>query len=597
MAVRSPGISVNEPESGWFSYVASVLPFLTCGLAAVRLVASAPDLAPNLVVMKLSTAWIGLAVLAIAGIGLFAFIVLTYASQLKRAKDALRKAQERLSTALASLGLGVWEIELRTRAVVWAENAAVLLATSPDTFHTVDDIVDRMHPEDRPVAVAAIDRAIATRAAFDIESRVILPDGSIRWMRNAGRVISGKAAPTGRLIGVTADVTSRHVLEAQFLQAQKMEAVGQLAGGVAHDFNNLLTAILGYSTLVKDGLTDPVRRRNVDEAIKAATRATALTKQLLAFSRQEVPAVVALNANDIIQDLLDMLRRLIGEHITLTTALADDLSAIRSDRGQLEQVVVNLILNARDAMPQGGMIRIETANVHIDSEMFAQGGRIAPGEYVMLTVHDSGVGISDAVRARLFQPFFTTKDRGKGTGLGLATVYGIVTAGHGYITVDSEIGTVFRVYWPRIVDLERAGQTWTAEPTSERATSTRSSVLIVEDEEAVRYLSRVILERAGYRVFEAGTPEQAESVLSEIGPVDVLIADVMLPGGRGPELFERLRSRYPELRVVFMSGYFDEAFPEVTQVDPAMRFLQKPFVAEALLTNVADLLVPASAGR
>jgi signal transduction histidine kinase len=548
--------------------------------------------------MNLDVAWIGIAVLAVASVGL-AVLVLSYASELTQARAALREARERMSTALASLGVAVWEVEVRTRGVVWAENATALPASSSDPIRTVDDIVNRMHPDDRTVAMSAIEHAIAARTEFDVESRVILPDGGIRWMRNAGRMIAGQTSGTGRLIGVTTDVTSRHVLEAQFLQAQKMEAVGQLAGGVAHDFNNLLTAILGYSTLVKDSLTDPVGRRNVDEVIKAATRATALTKQLLAFSRQEVPAVVVLNANDVIQDLLDMLRRLIGEHIALTTTLAGDLEAIRSDRGQLEQVVVNLILNARDAMPQGGLIRIETANVRIDSEVFAQGGRIAKGEYVMVAVHDSGVGISDVVRPRLFQPFFTTKDRGKGTGLGLATVHGIVSAGHGYISVDSEIGkgAVFRVYWPRIASPERELQAWGAEPASQRATSTCSSVLIVEDEEAVRYLSRVILERAGYRVFEAGTPEQAESVLSQAGPVDVLIADVMLPGGRGPDLYERLRPRYPGLRVVFMSGYFDEILPEVTLVDPAMRFLQKPFVAEALLGHVADLLAPASAGR
>jgi signal transduction histidine kinase len=548
--------------------------------------------------MNLDVAWIGIAVLAVASVGL-AVLVLSYASELTQARAALREARERMSTALASLGVAVWEVEVRTRGVVWAENATALPASSSDPIRTVDDIVNRMHPDDRTVAMSAIEHAIAARTEFDVESRVILPDGGIRWMRNAGRMIAGQTSGTGRLIGVTTDVTSRHVLEAQFLQAQKMEAVGQLAGGVAHDFNNLLTAILGYSTLVKDSLTDAVGRRNVDEVIKAATRATALTKQLLAFSRQEVPAVVVLNANDVIQDLLDMLRRLIGEHIALTTTLAGDLEAIRSDRGQLEQVVVNLILNARDAMPQGGLIRIETANVRIDSEVFAQGGRIAKGEYVMVAVHDSGVGISDVVRPRLFQPFFTTKDRGKGTGLGLATVHGIVSAGHGYISVDSEIGkgAVFRVYWPRIASPERELQAWGAEPASQRATSTCSSVLIVEDEEAVRYLSRVILERAGYRVFEAGTPEQAESVLSQAGPVDVLIADVMLPGGRGPDLYERLRPRYPGLRVVFMSGYFDEILPEVTLVDPAMRFLQKPFVAEALLGHVADLLAPASAGR
>ncbi len=202
-----------------------------------------------------------------------------------------------------------------------------------------------------------IDRAIATKSGFDLESRVVLPDGGIRWMRSAGRVIADPPGSHERLIGVTVDVTGRHLLEAQFLQAQKMEAVGQLAGGVAHDFNNLLTAILGYAALVKEGMNDPSRRRNVDEVVKAATRATALTRQLLAFSRQEVPEVTVLNANEIVTDLLDMLRRLIGEHMTLTTNLADELDSIRTDRGQLEQVIVNLVVNARDAMPKGGGIR------------------------------------------------------------------------------------------------------------------------------------------------------------------------------------------------------------------------------------------------
>ena len=294
-----------------------------------------------------------------------------------------------------------------------------------------------------------------------------------------------------------------------------------------------------------------------------------------------------------------MLRRLIGEHVELRTSLADALESIRTDRGQLEQVIVNLVLNARDAMPKGGVIRIETANICIDSGVKVHGGQIAPGQYVMLSVRDTGVGISPEVRARLFQPFFTTKDRGKGTGLGLATVYGIVTAGHGYIAVDSEVGkgTAFRVYLPRIVDPGREYRPPNTEPVNRDIGSTSSSVLIVEDEEAVRYLSRVILERAGHRVFEASTSEQAESILNEVGPIDVLVADVMLPGERGPELFARLRVGYPALRVVFMSGYLEEGIIEESQIDPAMRFVQKPFAAEALLSSVATLLDTAGAGR
>jgi len=527
-----------------------------------------------------------------------AIITIHDITELKRAEEALRESQKRTSTALASLGVGVWEVDLDTRAVVWTENASPLLASEPDAIRTLADIVERLHPDDRAEATTAIERATATKSGFDLESRVVLPDGGIRWMRSAGRVIADPAGSHDRLIGVTVDVTGRHLLEAQFLQAQKMEAVGQLAGGVAHDFNNLLTAILGYAALVKEGMNDPGRRRNVDEVVKAATRATALTRQLLAFSRQEVPEVTVLNPNEVVTDLLDMLRRLIGEHMTLTTNLADDLDSIRTDRGQLEQVVVNLVVNARDAMPKGGGICIETAHTHLETGVSANGGQVAPGDYVMIAVSDSGVGMSSEVQAQLFKPFFTTKDRGKGTGLGLATVHGIVTNAHGYIAVESEIGrgSTFRVYLPRVANAVRERLVPSAEPVVLTTEGPRSSVLIVEDEEAVRYLSRVILERAGHRVYEASTPEQAESLMSEVEQVDVLVADVMLPGGRGPDLFARLRVRYPALRVVFMSGYLDEDVLEGAEADPAMRFIQKPFAADALLGSVSRLLDAAGSG-
>ncbi len=520
-------------------------------------------------------------------------------TELKRAEQALRESQKRTSTTLAALGVGVWELDLTTRAVVWTENASPLLASSPDSIRALNDIIDRIHPDDRVLTLSAIERAIATRGDFDVESRIVLPDGTVRWMRSKGRVVPDPTGGAERLIGVTSDVTGRHLLETQFLQAQKMEAVGQLAGGVAHDFNNLLTAILGYSAMVKESINDPVGRKNVDEVIKAAGRATALTKQLLAFSRREAPEVVVLNANEVVVDLLDMLRRLIGEHVILTTELADRLHSIRTDRGQLEQVIVNLVVNARDAMPKGGRLDVETANVQIASDVTAHGGLIPPGDYVVLSVRDTGIGISDEVRAHLFQPFFTTKVRGKGTGLGLATVQGIVTAAHGYIAVDSELGqgATFRVYWPRSVDPVRESRPPKDDPPRRDRPSISTSVLIVEDEEAVRYLSRVILERAGHKVFEAASLEQADAVLSERGPVDVLVSDVMLPGGRGTELFARMRLRYPALRVVFMSGYVDDEILAQTQVDPAMRFIQKPFAADVLLNSVTSLLATDEAGR
>jgi CheY-like chemotaxis protein len=294
-----------------------------------------------------------------------------------------------------------------------------------------------------------------------------------------------------------------------------------------------------------------------------------------------------------------LLLRTIGQQINLTTTIAPRLPRVLMDNAQLEQILMNLVVNARDAMPNGGVIRIDTANVHFDGAVKTHRGEIPPGDYVMLAVSDTGIGISEAVRARLFQPFFTTKGRGKGTGLGLATVDGIVAAGHGHITVESESGkgAVFRVYLPRIAPSARQVHTATTEPASKNIGAPSSSVLIVEDEEAVRYLSRVILERGGHRVLEAGTPERAEAVFAEIGPVDVLVSDIMLPGGRGTDLFERLRKRYPTLRVVYMSGYLEETAIETSHVDPAVRFIQKPFAAETLLGAVATLVDTAGAGR
>jgi signal transduction histidine kinase len=428
-----------------------------------------------------------------------------------------------------------------------------------------------------------------------VEAQVSTKTGELRTALASVERIVLDGEP--HLLLMVLDISERLHLESQLRQAQKMEAIGQLAGGVAHDFNNLLTAILGYAGLVREGIGDPVGQKNIDEVIKAAMRASALTRQLLAFSRPETPETVVLNANDVVLDLLDMLRRLIGEHVVLTTDLAERLQSIRTVRGHLEQVIVNLVVNARDAMPKGGHIRIETANAHIDLAVSAHDSRIPPGDYVRISVSDTGVGISDEVRPHLFRPFFTTKGRDKGTGLGLTTVHGIVTAAHGYIAVESEVGkgAAFTVYWPSSAHPVLESLTRIIEPSHPDAPSIATRVLIIEDEEAVRYLSRVILERAGHTVFEAATLRQAETVLSEVGSIDLLVSDVILPGGRGPELFARLRIQYPALRVVFMSGYVDDDILSQTQLDPAMRFIQKPFTAEALLGSVTSLLGSAGA--
>jgi PAS domain S-box-containing protein len=396
---------------------------------------------------------------------------------------------------------------------------------------------------------------------------------------------------SGAIIGaskVARDITERRVLQEQYHQAQKMEAIGQLAGGVAHDFNNLLTAVLGFSGLVRESLdADDPRLGDVDQIIMAAERASALTKQLLAFSRKEVVQPVTLDLNEVIVNTDKMLRRLIGEQIVVRLALADRIGPIQADPGQLDQILMNLAINAHDAMPDGGRLTIETANVELDAPFASTHGTASPGPYVMLAVTDTGVGMSDDVRRRLFEPFFTTKERGKGTGLGLSTVFGIVQQSGGCMYVYSEPGhgATFKIYFPRVTASSDAVPAFPERPPA-RGTET---VLLVEDEQAVRLLVRSILELAGYRVVEADSPRAAVAVFAERrSDVHVLVTDVIMPGETGPALFESLRASRPHLRVLYISGYTDDAMRG--RLDPGVAFVQKPFAADALLRKLREVL-------
>jgi nitrogen-specific signal transduction histidine kinase/ActR/RegA family two-component response regulator len=386
------------------------------------------------------------------------------------------------------------------------------------------------------------------------------------------------------------DISERKSLEAQFRQAQKMEAIGQLAGGIAHDFNNILTTILGYSNLVTDSLNlDDPRRADMHEVVKAGQHASELTTQLLAFSRKQLlkPSNVDLNA--LVTDMQRMLSRLIGEHVELTPILASGLGGVRADKGQLEQVLMNMVVNARDAMPAGGRLTIETANVELDGS-FMEDVAILPGEYVMLAVSDDGIGMSEATRQHIFEPFFTTKDQGKGTGLGLATVYGIVKQSGGHIWVYSEPGkgATFKLYLPR------AGQAAVREVIPihfHRAMRGTETLLLVEDDAAVRALTRTILERLGYEVFDAPDPRTAEAVFAErMGRFSLLVTDVIMPGKSGPQLYESLVSRNSHLKVMYVSGYTDAGIVRQGEFEPHLEFLQKPFTADALGRRVRAIL-------
>jgi PAS domain S-box-containing protein len=398
----------------------------------------------------------------------------------------------------------------------------------------------------------------------------------------------------GRLIGVYAiyqDLSERRHLEQQLIQAQKMEAVGQLAGGVAHDFNNLLTAILGYTDLLAGRLKPgSVESEDLDEIRKAGERAASLTRQLLAFSRQQVLERKVLNVNDLIADLEKMLGRLIGEDVTLATVLDPALRRVRADAGQVEQVIMNLAVNARDAMPRGGRMTIETANVELDEAYASQHATVRPGSYVMFAVSDNGAGMDAETLSRMFEPFFTTKGQGKGTGLGLATVYGIVKQSGGYIWAYSEVGkgTTFKIYLPRVEEGSDAEPVPAAEPVSLVGSET---VLLVEDEKSVRTLSRSILETYGYTVLEAGSGKEGLDVARDYPqPIHLLLSDIVMPEMGGLDLASRLEVLRPGLRVLYMSGYTDDAVFRHGFLEKGRVFLQKPFTPETLARKVREAL-------
>jgi two-component system cell cycle sensor histidine kinase/response regulator CckA len=420
------------------------------------------------------------------------------------------------------------------------------------------------------------------------------------WKRKDGRVLSVQLSVRAARNGggeveyyetFVRDVTEQRRLQQQLVQSQKMEAVGRLAGGIAHDFNNLLTVITSYSDLLLQDLrSDDPKRDDVEQVRKAADGAAALTRQLLAFSRQQVLAPRVVSLSVVVQSVEKMLRRVIGEDVDLVTALDPEVGSVKADVGQLEQVLMNLAVNARDAMPTGGRLTIETANVEHDPE-YARAREAAPvRRFVMLAVSDTGIGMDEATKARIFEPFFTTKEAGKGTGLGLATVYGIVQQSGGFIWVYSEPGhgTTFKIYLPQ-VDAPLDGRAVGAVPGDlPRGTET---VLLVEDEAAVRAVTRQVLERQGYTVLEAAnSPAALHIAASHPGPIHLLLTDVVMPGLSGRQLADQLARLRPDAKVLYASGYTDDAVVRHGVLEAGIAYLQKPFTAEGLARKVREVL-------
>jgi nitrogen-specific signal transduction histidine kinase/ActR/RegA family two-component response regulator len=386
------------------------------------------------------------------------------------------------------------------------------------------------------------------------------------------------------------DVTERRALEDQLRQSQKMEAVGRLAGGVAHDFNNLLTVIKGYSELMLDQLqqADPLRG-SIEEVKKAADRAAGLTRQLLAFSRKQVLAPRVLDLNSIVTNMERLLQRLIGEDVQLATQLYGELGRVKADPGQTEQVIMNLAVNARDAMPKGGKLVITTSNAFLDAASLPR-QTVVPGPYVRVDVSDSGVGMTPEVMSRIFEPFFTTKEQGKGTGLGLSTVYGIVQQSGGYVDVQSEIGkgSTFSVYLPRVDERAEAPVAGSTLPERQAGTET---ILLVEDEDGVRNLARQLLQKHGYSVLDTRHGGEALLVCERHqGAIHLLLTDVILSQMSGRDLARRLAQIRPQMKVLYMSGYSGDAVEQHGVFDLGVHFLQKPFSAEGLISKVREVL-------
>ena len=416
-------------------------------------------------------------------------------------------------------------------------------------------------------------------------------DGSRVTVRLNVRAVRGPGGQVEFHAGMVEDVTEQRSLEMQFRQAQRLEAVGRLAGGVAHDFNNVLTAITGYSDLLLEDLgPDDPKRSDVGEIKAAAVRATALTRQLLAFSRKQVFQTRVLDLNEVVETLDKMLHRLIGEDVKLEYSLASALGAVRADPGQIEQVILNLAVNSRDAMPSGGRLTIETANVDLDEAYAREHAGALPGRYVMLAVSDTGMGMDAEVRSHIFEPFYTTKELGKGTGLGLATVYGIVKQSGGYVWVYSEPGqgTTFKIYLPQVDEPpERLDVPVPLQPVA----GGRETVLLAEDDPSVRAVVSEVLSQKGYRVLRAPDGQAAlEMARGQPGEIDLLVTDIVMPGMTGRELAEALTAERPGIRVLYMSGYTDDAVVRHGVLAEGMPYLQKPFSPRALASKVREVL-------
>ncbi len=511
------------------------------------------------------------------------------AVEIKRNEQALRRSEARYRSLVQSSVYGIYRSSLEGRFLdVNPALIAMLGYGSAEEVLLLDPEKDVFaHSEEH---TRLIDEFRRTGRLDGIEVQWKRKDGRAITVRISGRAVSNVDEPADVLEAIAEDVTDRRVLEDQFRQAQKMEAVGRLAGGVAHDFNNLLTVISGYAEVILANLSLDHPLHEKGRAIQqAADRATTLTRQLLAFSRKQLLELKIVDVNAIVQDMERLLRPLIGESIEFTATLTPEAAHTRADAGQLEQVLMNLVVNAKDAMPGGGKLSIQTENLVVDENHRRGQTFIRPGNYVLLTVGDTGIGMDKETQSRIFEPFFTTKEKGKGTGLGLSTVYGIVKQSAGYVMVQSEegVGTTFHIYLPRVKGVAERHPA----PVPHAAMGGTETVLLVEDEAPVRELVRDTLTAKGYRVIEAENGEAGLAAAARHkGNIDLLITDVVMPGLGGRELVQQLAQTRPKTKVLYLSGYTEDAIISDGTIQKGAAFLQKPFTLQSLSRKVRDVL-------
>ncbi len=508
----------------------------------------------------------------------------------KRSEEALRRSEARYRSLVQSAVYGIYRCGMDGRFLDMNPAVISMLGyNSAEEVFALDPKAEVfVEPNELTSLMAEFQRGARVNS---LEVRWKRKDGKVITVRLSGRAVDSPDEPTNVFEIIAEDVTEQRVLENQFRQAQKMEAVGRLAGGVAHDFNNLLTVISGYTEVLLENTEPQDALYPKIQAIHQATeRATSVTRQLLAFSRKQMLELKVVDVNGIVSEMERLLKPLIGENIELETKLARDLGHTRADAGQIEQVIMNLVVNSKDAMEDGGKITIETSNADIrKEELSREHSYIQPGPYVVLAVKDNGHGMDRETQARIFEPFFTTKEKGKGTGLGLSTVYGIVKQSGGYILVDSQSyqGTTFKIYLPRV---EEAAEVTGCVKSKHVAKGGSETILLVEDEESVRQLVRETLEAQGYKIFEAENGDQALRIAGTHSEIDMLITDVVMPGMSGRELSARLCASHPHTKLLYLSGYTEDAIVHEGVLEPGTAFLQKPFTLQNLARKVREVL-------